>query len=142
MASGDSDLRNETVGELFKRLSSDMTLLMRQEFELLRTEMTEKGKRAGMHVGQSAGMLSAAAICALFALACVTATVILLLAQVMPAWVATLIATAVYGIVAAVTAVAGKHAIDDIQAPVPKQTIETVREDVEWAKTRMSSARR
>ncbi len=142
MASGDSDPRDESVGELFKRLTSDMTLLMREEFDLLRAEMTEKGKRAGQQVGQGAGMLSAAAICGLFALLCFTATVIVLLAQAMPVWVATLIPTVVYGVIAAVAAVAGKHAIDDLQVPVPRETIETVKEDVEWAKTRMSSARR
>ena len=142
MRSDDSDLRDESVGELFKRLTSDMTLLMRQEFELLRVEMTEKGKQAGLRVGASAGMLSAAAVCSLFALGCLTATVILLLAEVMPAWVAVLIATVVYGVVAAVAAIAGKHAIDDLRAPVPRETLETLKEDVEWAKTRMSSARR
>lgn len=142
MASGDPELRDEPIGELFKRLSSDMTLLMRQEFELFRAEMTEKGKRVGEQVGQGAGMLSAAAICGMFALACLTATVILLLAQAMPPWVAVLIATIVYGVIAAVMALAGKRKLTHLDPPVPTQTIETVKEDVEWAKTRTSSARR
>lgn len=142
MAYGDPDLRGESIGELFKRLTSDVTLLMRQEFELFRTEMTEKTKRVGTQVGEGAGMLSGAAVCGLFALAALTTTVILLLALVMPAWVAALIVTVVYGIVAAIMAVAGKHKLDDLKAPIPNQTIETVKEDVEWAKTRTSSAKR
>ncbi len=142
MASGEPELHDESIGELFKRLTSDMTLLMRQEFELFRTEMTEKGKRVGQQVGQGAGMLSGAALCGLFALACLTTTVILLLALVMPAWVGALIVTVVYGIVAGAMAIAGKRKLDHLQAPVPTQTIETVKEDVEWAKTRTSSARR
>lgn len=142
MASGDPELRNESIGELFKQLTSDMTLLMRQEFDLLRVEMTEKGKRVGEQVGQGAGMLSAAAICGLFALACLTATVILLLVQAMPPWVAVLIAAIVYGVIAGVMALAGKRKLTHLEPPVPTQTIETVKEDVEWAKTRTSSARR
>ncbi|MBV8636460.1 MAG: phage holin family protein [Candidatus Eremiobacteraeota bacterium] len=142
MESGDPDLRNESIGDLFKRLTSDMTLLMRQEFELFRVEMTEKGKRVGERAGMGAGMLSAAAVCGLFALATLTATVILLLSLVMPAWVAALIVTVAYGGVAGVLAIAGKRKLDTVRAPVPTQTIETVKEDIEWAKTRTSSARR
>ena len=137
-----ADPRDASIGELFKRLSSDMTLLMRQEFELFRTEMTEKTKETGKRVGQSAGMLSGAAICGLMALASLTATIILVLALVMPAWVAALVVTVVYGIVAAFMAVSGKRKLEDVEAPVPTQTIETVKEDVEWAKTQTSSVKR
>ena len=139
---GEGDLRDASIGELFKRLSSDMTLLMRQEFELFRTEMTEKTLRTGKRVGEGAGMLSGAAVAGLMALASLTATVILMLALVMPAWVAALIVTVVYGVTAAVLAVSGKRKIEDITAPIPTQTIETVKEDVEWAKTQTRSVRR
>lgn len=141
MASDDIDpaLRDASFGELLKRLTSDLTLLMREEFDLFRTEMTEKTKRVGTKVGEGAGMLSGAAVCGILALMCLSATVILLLALAMPAWVAALIVTVVYGVVAAVLAVSGKHKLDDLQAPIPRQTIETVKEDIEWAKTRTSS---
>lgn len=145
MASGDSidpDLRDASMGELIKRLMSDMTLLMREEFELFRTEMTEKTKRVGAQVGEGAGFLSGAALCGILALMSLSATVIMLLALVMPAWVAALIVTVVYGVVAAVLAISGKQKLENLQPPVPNQTIETVREDVEWAKTRTTSARR
>jgi hypothetical protein len=142
MASGDPDLREESIVGLVTRLTSDMTLLVRQELELLRSEMTEKIERAAAQAGQGAGMLSAAAVCGFFALAALSTTVILLLAEVMPAWVAALIVTIVYGLVAAVMAIAGKRKLDDVEPPVPSETIQTVKEDVEWAKTRTSSARR
>lgn len=139
---GEGDLRDASIGELFKRLSSDMTLLMRQEFELFRTEMTEKTLRTGKRVGEGAGMLSGAAVAGLMALGCLSATVILVLALVMPAWVAALIVTAAYGMTAAVLAVSGKRKIENITVPVPTQTIETVKEDVEWAKTQTRSVKR
>ncbi len=137
-----NDLRDAPIGELFKKLSSDMTLLMRQELELFRTEMSAKLERTGKRVGEGAGMLSGAAVTGLLALGTLTATVILLLALVMPAWTAALIVTVVYGIVAAVMAVSGKRKMQEVTMPVPSQTIETVKEDVEWAKTQTKSVRR
>ena len=136
------DLRDAPIGELFKRLSADMTLLVRQEFDLFRTEMMQKLSTSGKRVGEGAGMLSGAAVTGLLALATLTTTVILLLALVMPAWTAALIVTVIYGIAAAVLAISGKRKIEDVAAPVPTQTIETVKEDVEWAKTQTRSVRR
>ncbi len=136
------ELHDESIGGLFKRLSGDMALLMRQELELFRTEMTEKMTGMGKRVGEGAGMLSGAAVAGIMALGCLSATIILALALVMPAWAAALIVTIVYGIVAAVMAIQGKHKIDDVTAPVPRQTIETVKEDVEWAKRQASSVKR
>ena len=136
------ELRDAPVGELIKRLSGDMSLLLRQEFDLFRTEMMQKLSTSGKRVGEGAGMLSAAAVTGLLALATLTTTVILLLALVMPAWTAALIVTAVYGIAAAALAISGKRKIEGATVPVPTQTIETVKEDVEWAKTQTKSARR
>ena len=136
------DLRHESFGALFTRLSDDMMLLVRQELELFRAEMTGKLRDAGVRAAGSAGMFSAAAVCTVFALATLTATVILALSLVMAAWLAALIVTVVYGIAAAIMALRGKRQFDDIKAPIPKQTIETVKEDVAWAKTQTNSARK
>ena len=48
---------------------------------------------------------------------------------------------AVLAIVAYVLVKQGKERVAEAGAPIPEQTIETVKEDVEWAKTRASSAR-
>jgi len=45
------------------------------------------------------------------------------------------------GAVAAVLGLAGRNKVREATPPVPEQTVETVKEDVEWAKTRTSSAR-
>ncbi len=130
------------MGELFGRLSGDMMLLVRQELELFRVEMTEKMRETGTRVAGGAVVLSVAAICGLFALAAVTTTVILLFAIVLPAWVGALIVACLYGIAGALLAVRGKHQLEDVTPPVPEQTIATVKEDIAWAKTRTTSARR
>ena len=134
--------REASIGELFKRLSDDMVLLVRQELELFRVEMTEKVRRQGGRVAGGAGMLSGAAVCGLMALGSLTATVILLLGIVIPVWAGALIVTAVYGVIAAMLALRGKHELEDVTAPIPKQTIQSVKEDVQWAKTRANSVRR
>jgi len=138
----DDDLRHASMGELVNRLASDLTALVRQEFELLRSEMAEELSRSGRRAGQGAGMLGAAAVCGLMALVCLSATLVLVLALAFPAWVAALIVTFAYGAVAGVLAVEGKRKIKEITPPVPRQTIETVKEDVEWAKSRTTSANR
>lgn len=127
-----------SIGELFKRLSGDMSLLVRQELDLFRLEMGEKAKAAS----KAGVMLSGAAVVGLMTLGAFTATLILVLALAMPVWVAALIVTVVYGAVTAGMAVAGKRKVDDVLPPVPKQTVETVKEDVEWAKTQAKSVRR
>ena len=49
---------------------------------------------------------------------------------------------AVYGAIAAVLYVRGKEKVEDAGSPVPEQTIETLKEDVEWAKHPTTSAKR
>ena len=71
-----------------------------------------------------------------------TAFLILVLSTFLPDWVAALVVGAVLATVAYVLIQQGKERVADAGPPVPEQTIETVKEDVEWAKTRASSARK
>ena len=47
-----------------------------------------------------------------------------------------------YGAIAAVLALQGKSKIQEATPPVPEQTVETLKEDAEWAKTQMRSGAR
>jgi uncharacterized membrane protein YqjE len=128
---GSSDLRDESIGDLLKRLSQDTSTLVKQEMALARAELTEQGKRAGT----GAGMLGGAGVAGLLTLGALTATVIGVLDTGMAFWLAALIVTVVWGIVAAVLALQGRNKIKEATPPAP-QTVETVKEDVRWAKTR------
>ena len=55
-------------------------------------------------------------------------------------WIAALIVTILWGIVAAVLAMQGRNKLQEATPPVPEQTRDSVKEDVEWAKTRTRSA--
>jgi hypothetical protein len=134
---GTDDLRDRSLGELLKQLSEQTTRLVHQELELAKAELTQKGKQAG----QGAGMFGGAGAIGLAALGALTACFILALDTIMPAWLAALIVAVVYGIVAFVLVKQGQARIKKASPPVPTQTIETVKEDVEWAKTQMRSDR-
>jgi len=132
------DLHDKPVGELLKQLASETSTLVHQELELAKAEMNEKGRKAGPGIG----MIGAAGGVAVLALGALTAFLILALDGVMPNWLAALIVTAVYAGVAAVLYVRGKHKVEDAGSPAPRQTIETLKEDVAWAKHPTTSARR
>lgn len=131
-------LRDSSTGELVKQLSEQSSQLVRQELELAKAELTEKGKRAGI----GAGMFGGAGVAGLLALGALTACLILLLGKAMDEWVAALIVTIVYAAIAGVLALRGRDKVREGMPPAPEQTVESVKEDVQWAKTRARSARR
>ena len=132
------DLRERPIGELLKQLSEETTRLVHQELELAKAELTQKGKQAGL----GAGLFGAAGAIGLLAAAALTACFILALDAVMPAWLAALIVAVVYAAAAAVLALRGRERVKQAIPPVPEQTIETVKEDVQWAKTQTRSAKK
>lgn len=133
------ELRDESTGELLKQLSQQTVTLVRQEIDLAKAEATEKGKKAGL----GAGILGGAGIVGLLALGAFTAFLIALIATaVNHVWLAALIVTVVYAAVAGALALSGKKEIQQATPPVPEQTVQTVKEDVEWAKTQARSAGR
>jgi hypothetical protein len=131
------DLRDRSLPELLKQLSQETTQLVHRELELAKAELQQKGKQAGA----GAGMFGGAGALGLAALGALTACLILALDTVMPAWLAALIVAVVYGIIAFVLVKQGQAKLKQATPPVPTQTIETVKEDVEWAKTQMRSDR-
>src|SRR6478736_4013095 len=125
------DPRERGIGELVKDLASQTSTLVRQEIKLAQAEVTQKGKLAG----KGAGMLAGAGVTALLGLGALTAMLIVALDSFLPLWLATLIMTLVWFAVAAALAVSGKAALQSATPPVP-QTVETLKEDIQWAKTR------
>ena len=86
-------------------------------------------------------MLGGAAVSGLLAMGALTAALIALLDKAMATWVAALIVMALWAIVAAVLAKAGQTSLQRATPPAP-QTIETVKEDIAWAKNPTGSAPR
>jgi predicted phage tail protein len=126
-----------SMAELVKQLSEQTSRLARQEVELAKAELTVKGKRAGI----GAGMFGGAGIFGFYAVGALTATAILALATAVASWLAALIVTVVLGAIAGVLALQGKTKVQQATPPVPEQATESVKEDVQWAKTRAQNAR-
>jgi hypothetical protein len=138
VAETSDDLRGAGFGEIVKQLSQETSTLVRQELELAKAEMTVKAKRAGI----GAGLIGGALVVVLAAVGALVAFLILLLAEGMADWGAALIVGGVLLAVAAAMALMGRKKLRQATPPVPEQTVESVKEDVEWAKTRISSAKR
>src|SRR3954452_19333223 len=128
---------DESIADLMRRLSEQTTELVRKEIELAKAELQVKGKKAGM----GAGMFGGAGVLGLYALGALTACAILALATAVDAWLAALIVAVVYGAIAGVLALTGKNKVQEAVPPVPEDTVESVKEDVQWTKARAQQGR-
>lgn len=134
----EAELSQASVGELVKQLSETTSRLARQEVELAKAELAVKGKRAGI----GAGMFGGAGAVSFYALGALVAAAILGLATAVAAWLAALIVTAVLAAIAGVLALQGKSKVAAATPPIPEQASESVKEDVQWAKTKAQTGRR
>jgi uncharacterized membrane protein YqjE len=158
--SGREQLRDSSVGELVKELAHETTTLVKQELDLARAEASRVGETVVTLAKQELelakaemaeksrqavpgfGMMGAAAVLALLAGGALTAFLILALDGVMPNWLAALVVGLAYAAVAAGLYYAGKGRVQAAGPLIPEQTVETLKEDVEWAKTQVGSEQR
>jgi len=133
----DTDLREESIGALLRQLSEQTATLVRQEFDLAKAELTERGKRGGV----GAGLVGGGSLVALYAVGAFTAAAIAALATGMETWLAAVIVGAVYAVVAAVVVLIGKRRVAEAM-PLAPETAESIKEDVQWAKTQTPSGSR
>lgn len=122
-----TDQEQPSLGDLFSDLSTQASLLFRQEVQLAQAEMTRKATRAG----QNAAYVVLGAVVAQAAFLTLIAGLVLALATVMDAWLAALLVGIVLAIVAALMVRFGLNKLKEID-PAPRQTIQTMRENKEW----------
>lgn len=129
---------DQPLGDLTKRLSEAVSRLVRTEAALAKAELSEKAR--GMAVG--AGLAGGAALVALVALGALTAAAILALATTIAAWLAALVVGAALVVVAAALGMVGVKRLKRAAPPVPVETVDSVKEDIEWLKTSAKSGMR
>jgi uncharacterized membrane protein YqjE len=127
-----SPIQERSTGELVKQISEQISVLVRDELKLAQLEMTRKGKRAGMGIG----ILGGSGLTALYGLGCLIACVIIAISGVLAAWLAALIVGAVLLAVAGVAALIGKGRLQRATPPVPEETVNSVKADVEEIRKR------
>ena len=130
--------RDAPTADLVRQLSDQTSRLIRQEMALARAELTAKGKQAGV----GAGLFGGAGVFGLLALGALTATAIAALSLAMDTWLAALIVTIVWAVVAGAMALLGKNRVQEALPPVPANSVESVKEDVQLTKTRAQEGRR
>ena len=137
MRSSQDEVRDQRLPDLLRQLSNQTATLVRQELELAKAEMSEKGKQAGIGVGAFGG----AGLVGLYAFGALTACFILALATAVDGWLAALIVALVYAAIAGVLALAGRSKVQQATPPMPERAVDSTKEDVQWTKERAKAAR-
>ena len=131
-------LHDRSTGELVGELSQQTSSLIRQEIALAKAELTDTGKNAG----KGAGMIGGAGAIGYLAAAALTTAIIALLDKAMDTWIAALIVARRLRSDRRCTGPAGPRRSEGSACPRPEQTVETIKEDVQWAKTQARSVRK
>ena len=120
---------DRSLSELLSDVTSELGMLFRKEVELAKVETTEQVSRAA----KAGGMLGAAAVIGFLDLILFSFAAAWALSEVVPEGVAFLIVAVVFAIVAGALFMAGKKRIASVN-PVPNQTVQTLKADVQVAK--------
>jgi len=126
----DDQQDDRSLGQLFGDLSRQLGALVSKEIQLAKTEITTRVTT----VGRDAAMIGAGGALAYAALLMALIAVGLLLIQLgITPWLAFLLVAIIVGAIAAVLIMRGR---DELQKTdlAPTKTIETLKEDAEWAK--------
>jgi hypothetical protein len=123
--------------ELIKRATEQISTLVRDEMALARTELTAKAR----HAGKGAGLFGGAGIIALYGVAGVLGAIVLLLARVMPAWVAALVVGVLLLAFAGLLALVGRGQVRQAVPPVPTEAIRDLRADIDVVSTAVEDRR-
>lgn len=118
-----------SLGDLFAELSRETSTLMRQEIALAKTELSQKATNAAKDIAYIA---AGGAIAYIGAIVLAFAAVYALAELIWP-WLAALIVGAVIAGIGAYLAQRGIKKLKQMSF-VPQQTVESLKEDKEWAK--------
>ncbi|KOV90025.1 phage holin family protein [Nocardia sp. NRRL S-836] len=119
----------ESLGDLVSELTGDLSKLMRQELELAKAELRQEAGKAG----KATGMLAAAGFAGYLTTVLLSFALVFALGAVMPLGWAALIVAVLWGIAGAVLYSTGRAKLRTVN-PKPERTVETLKEDAEWAK--------
>jgi uncharacterized membrane protein YqjE len=120
---------NTSIGELLGTISGDLSQLFRQEVELAKVELKQEASKAG----KAAGFLGVAGFAGYLAVVLLSFAVVFALANVMDAGWAALIVAVVWGIIGAVLYSSGRKKLKTVD-PMPRRTVDTLKEDAQWLK--------
>ncbi len=122
-----------SLGQLFSDLTNQLTTLVRQEFELAKTEMTTRATSAG----RDAAMIGAGGLLAHAGLLVLLAAAVLLLIELgLDAWLSALIVGVIVAAIGGFLAMRGRDGLKNVDM-APRRTVESIKDDVELVKERV-----
>lgn len=127
----------EGLGTMIGGIIGDLQEIVRGEVQLAKTELKEDAST----IGRGAGFLAGAALIGLVGFIFLMLAVTYLLDEWVDRWIAAGIVAVVLLIIAAILAQSGRSQLKSASLK-PEQTIETLKEDKEWASRQIKSAKR
>jgi len=125
--------RDESIGNLVSQVAGDVSTLFRQEVALAKEELKAEAAKAG----KAGGMLAGAGFAGYMVAVLLSLALVFALGAVMPLGWAAVIVAVIWAIVGGVLYAVGRNRMKDVD-PVPRQTVETLREDAQWVRGQRS----
>ncbi|HYH48815.1 MAG TPA: phage holin family protein [Acidimicrobiia bacterium] len=124
-----------SLGELLGEMTSNLSTLVRKEIDLARVELKDEVRQAG----KAGGMLGGAALVGHLGALLLSLALALGLSEALDAdaWLGLFVVGALAVGIAAVLGAQGRNKLQQIDA-VPPQTVQTLKEDVQWVKQQTS----
>ena len=121
---------DHSLGELFSELIQDAAILVRQEVALAKAEVSRKISS----VGKKAGIIAVGGVIAFAGFLVLLAALVLGIATTgLPLWASALIVGGVLFFLGGIFVIGALMALKHTD-PVPRQTLETLKEDIQWAR--------
>ena len=133
-AGGEVPTDNRSVGDIISDLAQDLSLLMRQELDLAKAEVKQELAKAG----KAGGMLGGAGVASHLVLVFLSLALMFALGNVMDLGWSAVIVAGVWALVGGVLFVVGRQRMRQVE-PKPERTVDSLKEDVEWLKSRGTS---
>jgi len=131
--SGAADLNQRSIGDVLKDIAASIQEIVRSEIKLAKVELTDRARR----VRSSAVILGGGALFGIYGIAFILLAIMFALEIVLPAWLSALIVGALTLIGAGLGISIGRQRMKAVRAP--EQTIQTVKEDLQWMKEQAKS---
>ncbi|GAA1038381.1 phage holin family protein [Virgisporangium ochraceum] len=122
---------DESIGQLIGEVMQDVSKLFRQEVALAKAELKEEAAKAG----KAGGMLAGAGFAGYMVAVLLSLALVFALDAVMPLGWAAVVVAVLWAIVGGVLYSVGRKRMKDVD-PVPRETVETLREDAQWVRDR------
>lgn len=116
-----------STGELVQHASEQFSRLVRDELALVRAELTDKGRHAGL----GAGLFGGGGLVAAYGIGVLVLAGMFGLAVVLPLWLAALLVGVALLLLAGLLAVIGRQQVKKAVPPTPNAAKESLRRDMD-----------